>query len=75
MLNPEVVEYRPGETFRLVADPDLQRDALRVGRRTLARAAGVSDKTVKVVRNGGRARSSTIEKLRKALNLLPSQRE
>ena len=67
MLNPEVVEYRPNETARLVADPDLQRDALRVGRRTLATEAGLSDRTVKVVRNGGRVRKSTVEKLRKAL--------
>ena len=69
MLNPDVVEYRP-ETARLVADPDLQRDARRVGTRTLARAARVSDKTVKVVRNGGRVRKSTVEKLKKALDTL-----
>lgn len=36
MLNPELLEYRPNESAWLVADPDLQRDARRVGRRTLA---------------------------------------
>jgi hypothetical protein len=56
MLESEVVEYRPNETARLAADLDLQRDARRVGRRTLARAAGVSDKTVRIVPNGGRVR-------------------
>jgi len=70
MLNPEVVEYRPNETARLVADPDLARDVRLVGRRTLAIAAGVSDKTVKAARRGDRLRKSTVGKLKKALNEL-----
>jgi hypothetical protein len=70
MLDPEVVEYRPNETTRLVADPELQRDALRFGRRTLARAAGVSDGTVKAARKGERIRKSTCDKLRNAIRQL-----
>ena len=37
MLNPEVVEYRPNETARLVADPELGRDARSVSIRALAK--------------------------------------
>jgi hypothetical protein len=70
MLNPEVIEYRPNETARLVADCGLQCDARQVSIRALAKAAGVSDRTVKIVRHGGRVRKSTVEKLRKALGAL-----
>jgi len=70
MLNPEVVEYRPNETARLVADPELQRDALRFGRRTLARAAEISDKNAKAAQHGKRLQKAKSERLRKALNEL-----
>jgi hypothetical protein len=67
MIEPHLLEYRPNETARLTTDPALQYDARRVSIRALARAAGVSEKTVKAARKGERLRKSTIEKLRKAL--------
>jgi hypothetical protein len=50
--------------------PDLQCDARRVSIRALAKAAGVSDKTVKTARRGQRLRKSTVDKLGTALNEL-----
>jgi hypothetical protein len=50
MVDPHLLEYRPNETARLVADPVLQREARRLSIRTLARHAGVSEKTVKAAR-------------------------
>ncbi len=71
LLDPLVLEYHPNETARLVTDPILQRDARRVSIRALARAAGVSDKTVKAARRSQRLRKSTVEKLAKVLKSLP----
>ena len=71
MLDPQVQEYRPNETARLVTDPILQRDARRVSIRALARAAGVSDRTVKAARRGDRIRKSTVQKIAKALKSMP----
>ena len=48
MLDPELLEYRPNETAWLVADPDLQCEIRRVSIRALAKAAGVSTKTVRL---------------------------
>jgi hypothetical protein len=70
MLDPKLLEYCPNETARLVADPALQRDARRVSIRTLAKKAGVSERTVKDTRRGDRLRRSTISKLKKALNTM-----
>lgn len=73
MLEPLTVEYRPNETERLiVADASLQHDARRVSIRALAKAAGVSDKTVKAARNGQRIRKSTAYRLAKSLKSLRS---
>jgi hypothetical protein len=71
LLEPLTVEYRPNETEHLVTDPALQCEAYRVSIRKLARAAGVSEKTVKAARRGERIRKSTIDKLRKGLKSLP----
>jgi len=68
MLDPFVLEYRPGETERLIIDPVLQREARKASIRTLAKAAGVSEKTVKSARRGQRLRKSTINKLKLALH-------
>ena len=61
MLDPHLLEYRPNETARLVRSV-LQRDARRTSIRALAKAAGVSDKTVKAARRGERLRRSTVGK-------------
>jgi len=52
----------------LVTDPALQIKARSVSIRTLAKAAGVSERTVKAAREGKRLRKHTIDKLTKALN-------
>jgi hypothetical protein len=71
ILDPKLVEYRPNETARLVADPDLQRDMHRVSIRALAKKAGVSERTVKDARRGDRLRKSTVDKLKRSLSKLP----
>jgi hypothetical protein len=73
ILDPKVVEYRPDETEMLVADPEPQRDLRRFSIRAAARAAGVSEKTVKAARRGDRLRKSTRHKLRALLNRNPAQ--
>jgi Helix-turn-helix len=73
MLEAGVLEYRPNETAGLVADPDLQRDARKVSIRALAKKAGVSERTVKAIRNGKRLRRTTTEKLRTALRALANR--
>jgi len=70
LLESEVLEYRPNETERLVADPDLQRDAKHVSIRTLARKAGVTENTVKAARRGDRLRKSKVAQLKRALREL-----
>jgi hypothetical protein len=67
MLDPHLLEYRPNETERLVADPMLQHECREVSIRALAREAGVSEGTVKRLRRGERIRKSTAQKLRRAL--------
>jgi hypothetical protein len=70
MLEARVLEYRPNETARLVTDPVLQRDARKVSIRALAKKAGVSERTVKDVRNGQRVQRDTADKLRTVLRAL-----
>jgi hypothetical protein len=69
MLLSNVLEYSSNETAQLVIDPTLQRDARRMSIRALAKAANVSDKTVKAARSGQRLRRSTIRKLDLALKV------
>jgi hypothetical protein len=70
VLEPDVIEYRPEETERLVTDIRLQR-ALNAprsgGDRALARSLGVSRETLKKAKRGERIRKSTAEKLQRAL--------
>ena len=68
MLDPELIEYRPNETARLVRDPELQQRASQVSIRQLAAAANVPPNTVKAARRGERLQRSTVEKLKNALN-------
>ena len=58
------------ETARLVTDPRLTCEGRRVSIRAWARAAEVSENTVKAARRGDRLRKSTVEKLMKALSAL-----
>lgn len=67
LLDSRAVEYTPNETGRLLVDVELQRDARQVSIRKLAKAAAVSDRTVKAVRRGERLQRSTVEKIRTAL--------
>jgi len=67
MLDRDVVQYRPNETARLVADPELQRDARGVSIRALARKARLSTRTVKAARKGEHLQKSTVYKLRKSI--------
>jgi len=68
MLDTFTLEYRPNETENLTTDPDLQRRMHEHSIRALAKAAGVSTRTVKAARRGERLRKSTIDKLEKALH-------
>lgn len=70
MLDPLLLEYHPNETERLIADPVLQHKCREVSIRALAKAAGVSDRTVKAARRGQRLRKSTAQKLATALKSL-----
>jgi len=65
-----LVEYRPQETARLVADPILQHNIGRYSIRAVANAAGVTPKVVKAVRGGKRIRKSTARKLEDELRVL-----
>jgi DNA-binding Xre family transcriptional regulator len=67
MLDPTTLEYHPNETAKLVTVPVLQHRACQVSIRSLAKSAGVSDKTVKAIRKGKRMRRSTIARITKAL--------
>jgi hypothetical protein len=70
IVESEVTEFRPNETARLVADPDLHNEGRSVSIRAWAKEADVSPNTVKALRRGARLRRSTIEKLRRALSEL-----
>ena len=70
IVESEIQEYRPNETFRLVVDTDLQRDGHSISNRRWAQQAGVSVTTVKAAKRGERLRKSTVEKLKKALTKL-----
>ena len=70
VLNPRLVEYRPQESARLVVDPVLQQHARQHSIRTLAKAAGVSEKAVKSLRRGDRIRKSTAQKLAAAIQTI-----
>ena len=61
------LEYLPNETEKLTTDPDLQRKVRERPIRALAKASGLSTKTVKAARQGKRLRKTTIVKLEKAL--------
>ncbi len=74
MLDPKLVEYRPNETARLVCDPELQRVVGGISIRKLAKAADVTENTVKAAKRGDRLQRSTVEKLRKGLNQFLSPR-
>lgn len=65
LLEPLSVEYRPNETERLVV-----LDAREVSKRTLAKASGVSVKTVRAAINGQRIRKCTAQKIAMALKSL-----
>jgi transcriptional regulator with XRE-family HTH domain len=68
MLDTFTLGYHPNETENLTADPELQRKLHGPSIRALAKAAGVSTKTVRAAREGKRLRKSTIDKLEKALS-------
>lgn len=68
MLDTFTLEYRPNETENLTTNPELQRRVHEQSIRALAKAAGVSTKTVKAARRGERLRKSTIDKLEKVLS-------
>lgn len=70
LLNPRLVEYRPQESARLVVDPAVGHHARKHSIRALAKAAQISEKTVKSLRRGGRIRKSTAVRLREALRVL-----
>lgn len=67
MLDTFTLESRPNETENLTTDPELQRKLHGQSIRAVAKAAGVSTRTVKAAREGKRLRKSTIDKLEKAL--------
>jgi hypothetical protein len=70
MLDSEVLEYTPNETTRLLADPDLQRNANLLSIRTLAKQANVTESRVKAARRGDRLRRSTVQKLARGIQEL-----
>ena len=70
LLNPRLVEYRQQESARLVVDPALSHHARRHSIRALAKAAQVSEKTVKSARRGDRIRKATAQRLEKGLRTL-----
>jgi hypothetical protein len=61
--------YRKRNGPALVCDPELQRCVQQVSIRKLAKAAEVTENTVKAARRGDRLQRSTVNKLRKALEL------
>jgi hypothetical protein len=63
ILDSTVTEYRPNESEKMVVDRELQESCRLVSIRALARAAGVSENTVKAARRGERLQKSTIGKL------------
>ena len=67
LLESEVTEYRPNETEKLVVDAELQHNIRRISIRKLAKAAGVTENTVKRARRGERLQKNAITKLRRAL--------
>jgi hypothetical protein len=67
MLDTFTLGYHPNETENLTEDPELQRKLHGPSIRALAKAAGMSTKTVKAARQWKRLRRSTIDKLEKAL--------
>jgi hypothetical protein len=67
MLDTFTLGYHSNETENLTTDPELQRKSHGPSIRALAKAAGVSTKTVKAARQGKRLRKSTIDKLETAL--------
>ena len=73
LLDSKVIEYRPNETDRLVADAELQHALRKVSIRKLAKAAGVTENTVKRARRGERLQKNAIRKLRRALEHLISE--
>ena len=70
MLDSKLVENSPNETKRLGRDPELQSRAQQVSIRKLAKAAGVTDNTVKAARREEELPRSTVEKLMKGVDHL-----
>jgi hypothetical protein len=67
LIESETTEYSPGETERLIADPDVIFESGKVSIRRLAKQAGISENTVKAARRGERLRRETVEKLKNAI--------
>jgi hypothetical protein len=67
---PELMEYTPDQTARLMADPTLTSRVRRWSIRALAKEAGVSENTVKAARRGERLRKSTVSRLSRAVRTL-----
>lgn len=72
LLNFRLQMYSPNETERLIADPVLRQKLCAYSIRAVAKAANVSDRTVKDARRGDRIQKSTANKLRVALMTLSS---
>jgi hypothetical protein len=70
VLDGKVTEYRPDETAKLAGDPELQEEIRKVSIRKLAKAAGVTENTVKRARKGERLQKRIIRQLRAALKRL-----
>jgi len=67
MLDTFTLEYRPNETANMTTDPELQRKMREHSIRAVAKAAGVSTRTIRAARDGKRLRKSTIDKLETVL--------
>jgi hypothetical protein len=67
LLENDVIEYRPNETGKLLADPALEHELRSRSIRSMSKIANVSPSTVKAARRGQRIRKSTLDKLRKAV--------
>lgn len=64
LLDGKVIEYRPNETEKLAIDEELAHEIRRVSIRKLAKAAGVSENTIKAARRGKRIQKRLIIRLK-----------
>ena len=67
LLTSRLAVYRPNETERPVAEQGLRRKASQWGITELANATGISERTIKRIRNGMRVRLGTVVKLKSVL--------